>query len=49
MKSGSSVVLNTSFVTEIGTPYFSVYSAAKSAVQSFIKTFAAEFTEKAFV
>ncbi|WP_407483889.1 SDR family oxidoreductase [Elizabethkingia meningoseptica] len=46
MKSGSSVVLNTSFVTEIGTPYFSVYSAAKSAVKSFIKTFAAEFTEK---
>ena len=46
IKSGSSVVLNTSFVTEIGTPYFSVYSAAKSAVQSFIKTFAAEFTEK---
>ncbi|AIL44664.1 SDR family oxidoreductase [Elizabethkingia anophelis] len=46
MKSGSSVVLNTSFVTETGTPYFSVYSAAKAAVKSFIKTFAAEFTEK---
>ncbi|MCT3763367.1 SDR family oxidoreductase [Elizabethkingia anophelis] len=46
MKSGSSIVLNTSFVTETGTPYFSVYSAAKAAVQSFIKTFAAEFTEK---
>ena len=46
MKSGSSIVLNTSFVTETGTPYFSVYSAAKTAVQSFIKTFAAEFTEK---
>jgi NAD(P)-dependent dehydrogenase (short-subunit alcohol dehydrogenase family) len=27
-------------------PNFSVYSAAKSAVQSFIKTFAAEFTAK---
>ena len=37
MKSGSSVVLNTSFVTETGTPYFSVYSAAKAAVKSFIK------------
>ncbi|HFK5581422.1 SDR family oxidoreductase [Elizabethkingia anophelis] len=46
MKSGSSVVLNTSFVTETGTPYFAVYSAAKAAVKSFIKTFAAEFTEK---
>ncbi|MHC6201135.1 SDR family oxidoreductase [Elizabethkingia miricola] len=46
IKSGSSIVLNTSFVTETGTPYFSVYSAAKAAVQSFIKTFAAEFTEK---
>ena len=46
MKSGSSVVFNTSFVTGTGTPNFSVYSAAKSAVQSFIKTFAAEFTEK---
>lgn len=46
MKPKSSVIFNTSFVTEIGTPNFSVYSAAKSAVQSFIKTFAAEFTEK---
>ena len=46
MKSGSVIVLNTSIVTEIGMTNFSVYSAAKSAVQSFIKTFAAEFTEK---
>ncbi len=46
MKSGSAIVLNTSIVTEIGMANFSVYSAAKSAVQSFIKTFAAEFTEK---
>ncbi|KIX22737.1 short-chain dehydrogenase [Flavobacterium sp. 316] len=46
MKNGSAVVFNTSFVTEFGTPNFSVYSAAKSAVQSFIKTFASEFTEK---
>ncbi|WP_300670694.1 SDR family oxidoreductase [Soonwooa sp.] len=46
MKNGSSIVLNTSFVTEIGTPNFSVYSAAKSAVKSFIKTFASELTEK---
>ena len=46
MKNGSAIVLNTSFVTEIGTANFSVYSSAKSAVQSFIKTFSAEFTEK---
>lgn len=46
MKSGSVIILNTSFVTEVGTANFSVYSAAKSAVQSFIKTFAADLTEK---
>jgi NAD(P)-dependent dehydrogenase (short-subunit alcohol dehydrogenase family) len=46
LKKGSSIILNTSFVTEVGMQNFSVYSAAKSAVQSFIKTFAAEFTEK---
>lgn len=46
MKNGSAVILNTSFVTEVGTANFSVYSAAKSAVQSFIKTFAADLTEK---
>jgi NAD(P)-dependent dehydrogenase (short-subunit alcohol dehydrogenase family) len=46
MKNGSAVVFNSSIVTEVGTPNFYVYSAAKSAVQSFIKTFAAEFTEK---
>jgi len=46
MKNGSAIILNTSFVTEIGTPNFSVYSSAKSAIQSFIKTFAADLTEK---
>lgn len=46
MKSGSSVVFNTSVATEIAMPNFSIYSAAKSAVQSFIKTFATELTEK---
>lgn len=46
LTSGSSVVFNTSFVTQIGTANFSVYSAAKSAVRSFIKTFAAEFSER---
>jgi NAD(P)-dependent dehydrogenase (short-subunit alcohol dehydrogenase family) len=46
MKNGSSIVLNTSVVTETGMQNFSVYSAAKSAVQSFAKTFAAECTAK---
>lgn len=46
MKNGSAIIMNTSFVTEIGTPNFSVYSAAKSAVQSFIKTFASELVKK---
>ncbi|PRD55980.1 SDR family oxidoreductase [Sphingobacterium gobiense] len=46
MKAGSSIVLNTSVVTEMVVDNFSVYTAAKSAVQSFIKTFAAEFTAK---
>jgi NAD(P)-dependent dehydrogenase (short-subunit alcohol dehydrogenase family) len=46
MKEESAIVLNTSIVTEIGMANFSIYSAAKSAVQSFIKTFAAELTAK---
>ncbi|SFO28174.1 NAD(P)-dependent dehydrogenase, short-chain alcohol dehydrogenase family [Paenimyroides ummariense] len=46
MRNGSAIILNTSFVTEVGTANFSVYSAAKSAVQSFIKTFAADLTRK---
>lgn len=46
MKSGSSVIFNTSVATEIAMPNFSIYSAAKSAVQSFINTFATELTER---
>lgn len=40
------IILNTSVVTEIGYANMSVYSAAKAAVQSFIKTFATECTAK---
>jgi NAD(P)-dependent dehydrogenase (short-subunit alcohol dehydrogenase family) len=43
---GGSIILNTSFVTGFGIANFSVYSAAKSAVQSFIKTFSSECTER---
>lgn len=46
MKTGSSVIFNTSVATEIAMNSFSVYSAAKSAVQSFIKTFAVELTTR---
>ncbi len=46
MRSGSSVIFNTSVATDIAMPNFSVYSAAKSAVQSFIKTLAVELTER---
>lgn len=46
MGPGSAVVFNTSVVTEMGIENLSVYSAAKAAVQSLVKTFAAELTEK---
>lgn len=46
MKEGSSIILNTSVVTESGFPNMAIYSAAKSAVQSFIKTMAAECTSR---
>jgi NAD(P)-dependent dehydrogenase (short-subunit alcohol dehydrogenase family) len=43
---GGSIILNTTALTEAGHPNTSVYTAAKAAVQSFIKTFAAECTSK---
>ncbi|PKB18786.1 NAD(P)-dependent dehydrogenase (short-subunit alcohol dehydrogenase family) [Flavobacterium sp. 5] len=46
MKEGGVIILNTSIVTEVGMPNSSVYSAAKSAVQSFVKTFASELASK---
>jgi NAD(P)-dependent dehydrogenase (short-subunit alcohol dehydrogenase family) len=46
MKRGSAIILNTSIVTEIGMPNSAIYSAAKAAVQSFLKTFAAELAPK---
>lgn len=41
-----SVIFNTSIVTEYGTKNLSIYSAAKAAIQSFVKTFAAECTDR---
>jgi NAD(P)-dependent dehydrogenase (short-subunit alcohol dehydrogenase family) len=46
MGEGGSVILNTSIVTEKGMQGASVYSAAKGAVKSFVKTFAAELTSR---
>lgn len=46
MGPGASVILNTSIVTEVGMPNASVYSAAKAAVQSLVKTLAAELAAK---
>lgn len=46
MQEGGAVILNTSVVTESGFPNMAIYSAAKSAVQSFIKTIAAEYTSR---
>ena len=46
MNAGGSIILNTSIVTAFGFDNFSIYSAAKSAVQSFIKTFSTECTAK---
>ncbi|WP_119789264.1 SDR family oxidoreductase [Flavobacterium anhuiense] len=46
MPEGSSIILNTTFLTDIGQSNMAIYTAAKAAVQSFIKTFAAECTSK---
>ncbi len=46
MQKGDSIIFNTSFVADFGIANFSVYSAAKSAVASFIKTFASELSDK---
>lgn len=46
MGEGGSIILNTSVVTEKGMQGASVYSAAKSAVQSFVKTFASELSAR---
>jgi NAD(P)-dependent dehydrogenase (short-subunit alcohol dehydrogenase family) len=46
MSEGGNIIFNTSVVTRYGSPYASVYSAAKAAVASFVKTFAAELTAR---
>jgi NAD(P)-dependent dehydrogenase (short-subunit alcohol dehydrogenase family) len=46
MPEGGAIVLNTSVVTQAGYANLSVYSAAKAAVGSLVRSFAAECTEK---
>lgn len=46
MADEGSIIFNTSVVTQYGSQNASIYSAAKAAVQSFSKTFAAELTSK---
>ncbi|WP_300603816.1 SDR family oxidoreductase [Niabella sp.] len=46
MKPGSTIIFNTSVVTGYGSQNASIYSAAKAAVQSFSKTFAAELISR---
>lgn len=42
MPAGASIVLNTSWLNEVGTPGLSLLSATKAAVRSFTRTLAAE-------
>lgn len=42
LNDGASIVLNTTFLNEVGTPGTSVYSASKAAVRSLARTAAAE-------
>jgi NAD(P)-dependent dehydrogenase (short-subunit alcohol dehydrogenase family) len=46
MNEHSSIILNTSVVTEYGSQLTSVYSAAKNSLSSMVKTFAAELTAR---
>jgi len=46
MQTGGSIVINTSVVTQYGSPYISVYAAAKAATASLVKTFAAELVSR---
>jgi NAD(P)-dependent dehydrogenase (short-subunit alcohol dehydrogenase family) len=42
MKNGGSIIVNTSWLNEVGTPGLSVLSASKAAVRSFARTLGAE-------
>lgn len=46
VRRGGSIVLNTSWLDEVGTPGLSVLSASKAAVRSFARTLAAELAPR---
>lgn len=46
MSNGGSIILNTSWLNQIGTPGKSVLSASKAAVRSFARTMSAELIEQ---
>ncbi|EJJ28395.1 dehydrogenase of unknown specificity, short-chain alcohol dehydrogenase like protein [Rhizobium sp. CF142] len=46
MRSGGSIILNTSTLTTQGRPYVSVYSAGKAAIRSLARSLTAELTDR---
>lgn len=46
MRSGGSIILNTSWLNQVGTPGRALLSASKAAVRSFARTFSAELAER---
>ena len=46
MPDGASIILNTSLVTSLGWPAFSVYSASKAAVRSFARTWTTDLKDR---
>lgn len=46
MQSGASIILNTSWLNQVGTPRKSVLSASKAAVRSFARSMSAELVEQ---
>ncbi|RUM24332.1 SDR family oxidoreductase [Rhizobium vallis] len=46
MREGSSIVLNTSWLNQVGTPGRAILSASKSAVRSFARTMSAELLDR---
>lgn len=46
MREGSSIILNTSWLNQVGTPGRAVLSASKAAVRSFARTMSAELIDR---
>ena len=48
MRDGSSIILNTAWLNQVGVPGRAALSASKAAVRSFARTFSAELSAGAF-